>query len=178
MRLIIDFALTESRQYLDEILTKMKNAVEFELVDAFEAYASKLSDEREGEEVAILDYQAMVNMAVMQMGAQLKNLLSHPHTFEITNVDKDFSLLLDEAFRQAVSSTENVKVEDFTELYVALVEKGGDVQITDTIGWKDVLDEQRLARVSKIYRDAQVAVLDICRQEIAYLGEKYGKVAQ
>ncbi|HCJ5818921.1 TPA: hypothetical protein NU463_004577, partial [Escherichia coli] len=41
--------------------------------------------------------------------------------------------------------------------------------------WSDIVDQPIIDKITKLYREAEMKVLAICRRELLYLGEKYGK---
>ncbi|TSF72870.1 hypothetical protein FG732_26735, partial [Salmonella enterica subsp. enterica serovar London] len=84
MQIVIDFALSESRRQLDEILLGLKRDVEFELHDALAVHENRLSDEMgSGVDVAICDTGDMVNQLIERMFTRLRNILHYPHRFEL-----------------------------------------------------------------------------------------------
>ncbi len=177
MRVILDFALTESRAQLDKVLVELRKQVEFELHDALAAFENKYSEENGGKDVAILDVDAMVKNLIEQMEDKLRAVLDRPQVFRVNEAPDEIETVLVAAFDMASNVVANIHVTDMNELYVAIIEKGGTTLINDTVTWTDVLEDTVIGKINDVYKPAQKTVVDICRKEIAYLGEKYGKVA-
>ncbi|MCT7475904.1 hypothetical protein N5V81_13055 [Escherichia coli] len=64
------------------------------------------------------------------------------------------------------------------QTYVAVVINGQSSNVTDTVTWSDIVDQPIIDKITKLYREAEMKVLAICRRELLYLGEKYGKPAE
>ncbi|EIT8858605.1 hypothetical protein L3Q90_002514 [Salmonella enterica subsp. enterica serovar Enteritidis] len=179
MQIVIDFALSESRRQLDEILLGLKRDVEFELHDALAVHENRLSVEiGSGVDVAICDTGDMVNQLIERMFTRLRNILNYPHRFELVEGTDQITDLLSEAFDKVGESLAGLHQENLGETYVAVVINGQSSNVTDTVTWSDIVDQPIIDKITKLYRDAEMKVLAICRRELLYLGEKYGKPAE
>lgn len=178
MQIVIDFAMSESRRQLDEILVALKKDVEFELHDALAVHENRLSDEMgSGVDVAISDTDAMVNQLIERMFTRLRNILNYPHRFELVEGADQITDLLSEAFDKVGESLAGLHQENLGETYVAVIINGRTANVTDTVTWSDIVDQTIIDKITQLYRSAEMNVLGICRRELLYLGEKYGKQA-
>ncbi|QVW55262.1 hypothetical protein pEaSNUABM29_00222 [Erwinia phage pEa_SNUABM_29] len=177
MQIIIDFALSESREQLDKVFMDLKKNVEFELHDALAVHENRLSDENGGADVAIYDTDAMVNQLVERMFTRLRNIFNYPHRYELIEGADQITDLLSHAFERAGESLANLHQENLGETYVAVLINGQSAQVTDTVTWSEIVDTPIVEKVKELYRAAEMQVLTICRRELIYLGEKYGNQA-
>lgn len=174
MQIIVDFALTESREQLDKVLLNLKQEVEFELHNALAEHENRLSDEQGGVDVTISDTDRMVDGLVESMFGRLRNILNYPHHFVVNEGTNEFEDLLSAAFESAGESLAQLHHENLTETYVAVIMSGQPSNITDTVTWSDIVSEASIQKVRQLYQKAEMEVLAICRRELIYLGEKYG----
>ncbi|AFQ96679.1 hypothetical protein G173_gp134 [Erwinia phage phiEaH2] len=175
MRLIVDFALSASRNNLNIALTALRKEVQFELHDKLAEYENKYSEEQGGEEVAILDVDAMVNSLIGQMEDALMSVVHYPHILRVNDAQSEIETVMNEAFRRAVETITRIRKTDVKELYVSIIRKDGNMVINDTVTWPDVLDDEVILRLNNIFRQAQTKVIDICQSELHYLAVMYDK---
>lgn len=178
MRIMIDFTLTESRERLDHLMCDLRDNVIFELHNALAEHEEKCSDELGGVNVAIVDTDVMVNTLISRMKDSLLSVFNTPRTYTVGESAEGICSAMTNAFEEAIKTVTDIHFTDTAELYVAVVQSGISPTITDTVTWTDVLTDNAMERINKIYKAAQIETIGICRRELVYLSEKYGGVAE
>lgn len=170
MQLILDFSLSESRTALNTALTEMKSELTFQVHEAVSQY--EINKEKEtGKMHYLVESENVVATAISYIVDRLQAILQHPHRIPFLCYEsiEEMVALIQSGFTSASLALDEIATININEVYVSIPRESDERSNTfEMVGLSDLFDSESLKEMDSIIKRAQVKVVQICRNELAY----------